>query len=288
MTEQTTTNALLKKVYNPIEEWLSVAESLEVFLEEAAEPHSKFEYSPDGIKRIPYTNKQWVNYTGTETPPNAGMVWLKPGRHYRAKDRLIHIMPIKYYRGYEWRIIWCMARNTLLCKKLASVSVRLEAVKDTIAFYLKDYTDCPLSLIDRVSSAAGFVAMTFIDAYEGCTPSELAGIESKYATSRGAVDYECRQDLWNMLNNHGIGSLRTRKRQEALIDKLLALPKFSHLSKTVKPSILFRLRRNNLLKPDTDKVKDKVSDIKFKQLSNIPLTASERQYVHRHKDLFTI
>lgn len=288
MTEQTTTNVSLRKVYNPVEEWLSVAESLDIFLEEAAEPPTKFEYSPEGIKRIPYTNKQWVNYTGTETPPNAGMVWLKPGRHYRAKDSLIHIMPIKYYRGFEWRLIWCMVRNTLLCKKLAGVSVRLEAVKDTLAFYLKDYTDCPLSLIERVSSVVGFTAMTIIDSHVNCTPKELAGLESKYTTSRGAVDYECRQDLWNMLQTHGIGSLRTRKRQEALIDKILSLPKFSHLSKNIKASLLFRLRRNNLLKPDTDKVKDRVSDIKLKQLSNIPLTASDRQYVHRHKDLFAI
>jgi hypothetical protein len=288
MTEPTTTKPVLRKVYNPADEWLSVAESLEIFLEEAAEPHSRFEYKPDGIKRIPYTNKQWVNYTGTETPPNAGMVWLKPGKHYKAKDRLIHVMPIKYYRGYEWRIIWCMVRNTLLCKLLASVSVRLEAVKDTIAYYLKDYTDCPISLIERVSSAIGFTAMTVIDSHAECTASELAGIESRYATTRGAVDYECRQDLWNMLKNHGIGSLRTRKQQEALIDKILLLPKFSHLSKNIKGALLFRLRRNHLLKPNYDKIKDRVSDIKLKQLSNIPLTASDRQYVHRHKELFTI
>lgn len=288
MTEPTTTNRTTRKGYDTTEEWLSVAESLEVYLEEAAQPSARYEYKPDGIKRIPFTNKQWISFTGTETPPGSGLVWLKPGNHYRAKDRLIHVIPYKYYRGFEWRIIWCMVRNTLLCKQLASVYVRLEAVKDTIAFYLKDYTDCPLNLIERVSSAIGFTAMTIIDSHSECTAEDLAGIESKYATTRGAVDYECRQDLWKMLKNHGIGSLRTRKQQEALIDKVLTLPKFAHLSNNTKTSLLFRLRRNHLLKPDTDKIKDRVSDIKLKQLSNIPLTASDRQYVHRHKDLFII
>lgn len=287
MTEIDRPSVTSQKEYDPYTEWLGLAQYLEIYLEEVQTPHTRFGYSPDGIKRIPYTNKQWISYIGTETPPHVGMVWLKPGLHYRAKDRLDHIMPIRYYRGLEWRIVWCMVKNTLLCKKLASADVKLEAIKDTIRFYLKDYTDCPIVLIDRVSDAIGFVAMIELDSRADCTVEEIGNMDSKYSTTRGAIDYACRNDLWTMLTNHGIGALRTRKQQEALIDRILTLPKFSHLHKGIKASILFRLRRNNLLKPDVDKISDRVADIQLKQLSNTPLTPADRQYIHRHKDLFT-
>ena len=54
MTEPTTTKPVLRKVYNPAEEWTSVIESMEAFLEDAVEPHKLFEYSEDGITYIPF------------------------------------------------------------------------------------------------------------------------------------------------------------------------------------------------------------------------------------------
>lgn len=286
MTEQTD-GKTLRKVYNAEHEWLTLAQRYEIYLEEVQPPHTRFEYGTDGLKRIPITNKQWVNYTGMETPSHTGLVWLKPGKHYRAKDKLDHIINIKYYNGFEFRLIGCLVKNSLLCKKLAGVNIRLEAIKDTLHHYLKDYTDCPIHLLDRVTDAVGFAAMIELDSRANCTLEEIGSINGKYATSRGAIDYACRSDLWNMLNSRGIGSLRTRRQQEDLIDKVLSLPKFAHLKKEVKAALLFRLRRYNMLKPDTDKVKDRVADITLKKMSHIPLSDADRKYVSKHKDLFT-
>lgn len=285
MTEQSGRNTL-KKVYNPYNEWLSVAESMEELLEVTVEPKTRFQYSQNGLERIPYTNKDWIDNVGTETPPHAGFIWLKPGIHYRADDELIHMMLIKHYAGMEHRIVYGIARNTLLCKAIASIEIRMDAIKETITYYLKDYTDCPLKLIERVSSSMSFIAMILVDTYADYSAEEIKSIDSKYATSRGAVDYACRLDLWRMLKSHKINTFRTRKQQEDLIDKVLAMPKFSHLSKNVKSAILLRLRRANGLKPKCQSSEDRVAEIKQKRASRIPLTQAEHKYYQRHRDLF--
>ena len=287
MTETIDPTRTTRKSYNPEEEWFFVAEAMDAFHDNATEPTTKFQYSKDGITRIPYTNKQWLTCTGTETPPRSGMVWLRQGRHYKAKDSLIHVMPIRYFKGYEWKIVWSMVRNTLLCKKLAGVDVRLEAIKETIFYYLKDFTDCPLNLLTRVSNAMAFSAMILIDAWADSKADEIGDLSKKYATSRGATDYECRKALRSMLKSHGIGNLRTRKQQESLIDKLLGMPKFNHLThSTIKDSLLLWLRREGLLKPAYGKPECRVEEIKQKQEAKIPLTSAERKYKFKHKDLF--
>jgi hypothetical protein len=280
------TRTTTRKAYNPEEEWFFVAEAMDIFHDNADEPPAQFQYDKDGITRIPYTNKQWLTCTGMETPPRTGLVWLRQGIHYRAKDRLIHVMPIKYYKGFEWKIVWCMVKNTILCSKIAGVGVRLEAIKDTIFYYIKDFTDCPLNLVPRVSNAIAFSAMIIIDAWSVKKAEDIGSIQKKYATTRGATDYECRNALWKMLKSHGIGDLRTRKQQESLIDKIIGMPKFDHLSATLKQSILLRLRREKLLKPAYGKPESRVNEIKQKQAAKIPLTSAERKYRERHRELF--
>lgn len=280
------TRTTTRKAYNPEEEWFFVAEAMDAFHDNATIPTTRFQYCKDGITRIPYTNKQWLTCTGTETPPRTGMIWLRQGIHYKAKDRLIHVMPIKYYKGFEWKVVWSMVRNTLLCSKIANVGIRLEAVKDTILYYIKDFTDCPLNLVPRISNAMAFSAMILIDVLADSKAEEIGDINKKYSTSRGATDYECRNTLWKMLKSHGIGNLRTRKQQESLIDKLISMPKFDHLSATIKQSIILRLRRENLLKPSYGKPESRIDEIKQKQAAKIPLTSAERKFKFKHKDLF--
>lgn len=274
-----------RKTYDPKTAWTDAAERLELLLESIAEPKIKFEYEDDGIERIPYTNKQWITCTGKETQPGVGLIWLKTGRPYKAKDKLIHIMPIKYHNGFELKLVSSMYKNTLLCKKLGGVGVRLSAVKETVAYYLKDYTDCPLAVIKRIAEPIAFTAMILIDNYADHSAEELREIDVKYATSRGATDYASRQELWKMLKSHGIENLPTRKQQETLIDKILTSPKFSHLKQNTKASVLKSLWNKGRLQP-CHKASERADIIKEKLASNIPLTQADRKFKSLHKELF--
>lgn len=278
--------ATAKKTYNPTTAWSDAAERLELLIDSLAEPKIKFQYEDDGVERIPYTNKQWITRTGKETQPGTGLIWLKEGSPYKAKDRLIHQKPIKYYNGFELKIVSCMYKNTLLCKALGGIGVRMSAVKDTVTYYLKDYTDCPLSVIKRIAEPLAFTAMILIDNYSGHTADELREIDVKYATSRGATDYASREALWKMLKSHGIENLPTRKQQENLIDKLLTLQKFAHLKKTTKTSIIKSLWAQGRLQPTYAKKSDRADEIKEKQAKGIPLTTADRKFKSLHRNLF--
>lgn len=267
--------------------WLGIVESLHEWVSSKPfKPRSLFEYDSHGIERIPYTNKLWINATGTETASKVGLVWLKQGRPYKARDGLIHTMLIKYYRGFEWRMVTCMVNNTLLCKKLANIDIRPDAVNTTLYYYLQDYTNCPKSLLKDVSEAMAFIAKLLIDLYSEYSVEELKVIDDKYIKNRGATDYACREELWKMLKAHGIEKFRTRKQQEDLVDKILGMPKFSHLKKSTRKCILERFRENGGLRPTHQQKDSRVSEIKQKQASGIPLTGSERKFKSIHKDLF--
>lgn len=286
MTENDNVEPTSKKTYDPRKAWTDAAERLELLIDSLAEPKIKFQYEDNGIERIPYTNKQWITKTGTETLPGTGLVWLKEGSPYKARDQLIHQKPIKYYNGFELKIAACMYKNTLLCKALCGIGVRMSAIKDTVTYYLKDYTDCPLSLINRMAEPITFTAMILIDNYAEHTAEELREIDVKYATSRGATDYASREALWKMLQSHGIEYLQTRKQQESLIDKLLTLQKFSHLKKTTKASILFNLWKHGRLQPSHERKSSRVELIKEKQKNGIPLTSAERKFKSLNRNLF--
>ena len=279
-------NPTERKPYDPAAEWLSVAEAMDAFQEDTIQPTSLFPYSNAGIERVPVSNKQWIEYTGTETKPRAGLVWLKQGQHYKAKDGLIHRMLIKHYSGYEWRIIWGMVRNTLLCKKLAGIDIRMEAIDGSVSYYLRENTDCPLDILDSVSNAVAFTAKILIDTYSDKDASEIQRLNGKYITSRGATDYASRKALWTMLKTHGIERLTTRKQQETLIDKVLKLPKFSHIKENAKRSILKKMWEEGILKPSRLTKTEKSAEIMQKQAVGIPLTAAARQFKARNKDLF--
>jgi len=267
--------------------WLGVVESLYEWVNSKPfKPRSLFEYDNHGIERIPYTNKLWINATGTETDPKVGLVWLKQGRQYRARDGLIHTMLIKYYKGFEWRMVTSMVNNTLLCKKLSNIDIRPDAVDTTLYYYLQDYTNCPKSLLKDVSGALAFIAKMLIDLYSEYSADELKVVDDKYIRNRGATDYTCREDLWNMLKSHGIERFKTRKQQEDLVDKILGMPKFSHLKKSTRKCILERLRENGGLRPTHQQKDSRVSEIKQKQASRIPLTHAERLFKSKNKELF--
>jgi hypothetical protein len=125
-----------------------------------------------------------------------------------------------------------------------------------------------------------------IDLYSEYSADELKVIDDKYIRNRGATDYTCREDLWKMLKSHGIEKFKTRKQQEDLVDKILGMPKFSHLKKSTRKCILKRLRENGGLRPSHQQKDSRVSEIKQKLASGIPLTGSERKFKSVHKDLF--
>lgn len=286
MTEPTTTNRTTRKVYDPAEEWLSIVESLEVFLEEAVEPHKRFEYSDDGIDYIPFTNKQWIQLTGKETPPHTGLRWLKQGQVFKDKKGYVHQSLIKGYSAISGRIVWAMTRNTLICSKLANIPIHLSAVNNTIHYYLQKFTDCPLDLLNRVTDTLAFVTKINIDTFSDCTLDGLKTINKKERMGQGATDYTARENLRQMLIKRGIGRLQTRQQQEKLIDSVLSLDTFSHLKQETKTSILKWLWARNLLKSSHLSKTDRVSEIMWKQANKVALTTAERKFKCKFKELF--
>lgn len=286
MTEPTTTNRTTRKVYDPAEEWLSIVESLEVFLEEAVEPHKRFEYSDDGIDYIPFTNKQWIQLTGKETPPHTGLRWLKQGQVFKDKKGYVHQSLIKCYSAISGRIVWAMTRNTLICSKLANIPIHLSAVNNTIHYYLQKFTDCPLDLLNRVTDTLAFVTKINIDTFSDCTLDGLKTINKKERMGQGATDYTARENLRQMLIKRGIGRLQTRQQQEKLIDSVLSLDTFSHLKQETKTSILKWLWARNLLKSSHLSKTDRVSEIMWKQANKVALTPAERKFKCKFKELF--
>lgn len=286
MTEPTTTNRTTRKVYDPAEEWLSIVESLEVFLEEAVEPHKRFEYSDDGIDYIPFTNNQWIQLTGKETPPHTGLRWLKQGQVFKDKKGYVHQSLIKCYSAISGRIVWAMTRNTLICSKLANIPIHLSAVNNTIHYYLQKFTDCPLDLLNRVTDTLAFVTKINIDTFSDCTLDGLKTINKKERMGQGATDYTARENLRQMLIKRGIGRLQTRQQQEKLIDSVLSLDTFSHLKQETKTSILKWLWARNLLKSSHLSKTDRVSEIMWKQANKVALTPAERKFKCKFKELF--
>lgn len=286
MTEPTTTNRTTRKVYDPAEEWLSIVESLDVFLEEAIEPNKRFEYSDDGIDYIPFTNKQWIQLTGKETPPHTGLRWLKQGQVFKDKKGYVHQSLIKCYSAISGRIVWAMTRNTLICSKLANIPVHLSAVNNTIHYYLQKFTDCPIDLLNRVTDTLAFVTKINIDMFSDCTLEELKTINKKERMGQGATDYTARENLRQMLIKRGIGRLQTRQQQEKLIDSVLSLDTFAHLKQETKTSILKWLWARNLLKSSHLSKTDRVSEIMWKQANKVALTPAERKFKCKFKELF--
>lgn len=286
MTEQTTTNVSLRKVYDPAEEWLSVIESLDVFLEEAIEPHKRFEYSEEGITAIPFTNKQWIQLTGKETPPHTGLLWLKPGNIFKDRKGYVHQSLIKCYSSLAGRIVWAMTRNTLICSKLGKIPVHVSAVNNTIHYYLQKFTDCPIDLLNRVTDTLSFVSKVYIDMFSDSTLDGLKTINKKERMGKGATDYTARENLRQMLIKRGIGRLQTRTQQEKLIDSVLSLEMFSHLKKETKTSILKWLWTRNLLKSSYMSKTDRATEILWKQANKIPLSPAERKFKCMHKEAF--
>ena len=286
MTEPTTTGRQPRKVYDPAEQWLSVIDTLNAFLENAIEPHELFNYSDDGITAIPITNKQWIQLTGKETPPHSGLRWLKLGNVFRDKKGYIHQSLIKCHTELPWKIIWSMARNTLTCNKLCGIPIHLSAVNNTIHFYLKSYTDCPLELLNSVTDILSLVSKVFIDVYSTSTVAGLKDINKKDRLCQGATDYNARENLRQMLIKRGIGNLKTRKQQEDLIDSVLSLEMFSHLKKETKTSIIKWLWARNLLKSKYTGKMDRITAILWKQENKIPLTPAERKFKCKHKSDF--
>lgn len=271
--------------YDPDEAWNTAADIVDAYLELAVEPNTRFTYSNDGIKKIPYTNKQWMALTGKETPPHVGLIWLKPGVFFKDKKGLIHQHLIKHFAGFAWKIVGSMTRNTLLCHKLCGLDIHINAIRDTVHYYLRNHTDCPLNLLDRVSESISFVAMIHIDRYAEYTAEELKPV-NKDRTARGAIDTDSRNAIREMLIKRGITSLRTRKQQETLIDAVLEMPNFSHLKKQTKASLILWLRNLGKLKPSHENAENRVNTIKWKQDNKIALTSAERKFKCLHKDLF--
>ena len=286
MTEPTTTKPVLRKVYNPAEEWTSVIESMEAFLEDAVEPHKLFEYSEDGITYIPFTNKQWIQLTGKETPPHTGLRWLKQGQIFMDKKGYIHQSLIKCFSALTGRIVWAMVRNTLLCNKLANIPIHAGAVNNTIHYYLRKFTDCPLDMLDHATDVLSFVAKIHIDMFSDCTLEEVKNVNKKDRIGQGATDYTARESLRQMLIKRGIGRLPTRHQQEKLIDSVLSLQQFAHLKKETKQSIIKWLWARNLLQSSHISKADRVSEIMWKQANKVALTPAERKFKCKYKELF--
>lgn len=285
MTEQTD-GKTLRKVYNAEHEWLTLVESMEVFLESAVEPHKRFEYNEDGITAIPYTNKQWVQLTGKETSPHTGLLWLKPGKVFKDRKGYVHQSLIRCCSILSGRIVWAMVRNTLLCSKMSNIPIHLSAVNNTIHYYIQNYTDCPLHLINRVTDTLSLVAKVHIDLFSDCTPDDIKTINKKDRMGQGATDYIARENLRQMLIKRGIGRLHTREQQEQLIDAVLSLDTFAHLKKETKKSILQWLWTRNLLQSSHPSKTDRVSAIKWKQANKVALTPAERKFKCKYKELF--
>ena len=259
---------------------------MEVFLESAIEPNKKFEYSDDGIDYVPYTNKQWMQLTGTETPPHTGFLWLKPGKIFKDRKGYVHQSLIKCYSALSGRIVWAMARNTLICNKMSNIPIHLSAVNNTIHYYLQKYTDCPLHLLNRVTDTLSLVAKVNIDLCSDYTLDDIKTLNKMDRRYQGATDYIARENLRQMLIKRGIGRLHTRKQQEQLIDAVLSLDAFSHLKKEVKKNILKWLWERNLLQSSHPSKTDRVSAIKWKQENKVALTSAERKFKCKYKELF--
>lgn len=126
-------------------------------------------------------------------------------------------------------------------------------------------------------------------------------------TTRWAC-YEKRQEIANYLIDQGICSLPTRMDQAEMIRDALTIIGRNLNTKAYKGIIkilshnkvtLKTIGGESALKPYSSKelakirstahlgkFKDKESDIKAKLKAGTPLTASERQWKHRHQDLF--
>ena len=273
--------------------WLYAYESLVEYYSAAILPARKFEYDANGIKRIPFTNKDWVRLTnGIETPPKTGMIWL-PTNVWVDRNGHLHekLCPygsmhgtrrLEFRRVNEWAIIWSAVKNTILIKKVANIPIRETAIKDSLFYYIKDNTTCPKELHENLAEIISYIALSLIDEHCDKSVEDIAKLSD--FKPKGATDRATRKKAWDMLMAYGVEDKRTRAEQDDIIKKVLS--RFPNLKPTEKNNLEKRLRDKKALKSKNPSKTERAAEIKWKLQNKITLTGAERKFKCKFKELF--
>lgn len=273
--------------------WLYAYESLVEYYTAAILPARKFEYDSNGIKRIPFTNKDWVRLTnGIETPPKTGMIWL-PTNVWVDRNGHLHekLCPygsmhgsrrLEFRRVNEWAIVWSAVKNTILIKKVANMPIHETAIKDSLFYYIKDNTTCPKELHEDLAEIISYIALSLIDEHCDKSVEDIAKLSD--FKPKGATDRATRKKAWDMLMAYGVEDKRTRAEQDDIIKKVLS--KFPNLKPTEKNNLEKRLRDKKVLKSKNPSKTERATEIKWKLQNKIALTSAERKFKCKFKELF--
>ena len=285
-------------------EWEATADALERYVKStltnpdggAVAPRTEYRYdNKSGLMQVPYTSTEWFNATRMETEGKCGLQWLMRGRHYRDADGKHRYRNLNIHseadgtETLEWDIVWSMVRNVLVTTKIAGTRFCDSAVSKSVSGYLSDYTDCPKTLLTRITRAIARIAAFHIDLYADYNLEELKKAISSEMAKKMVFSKESRDKLKKYLKSRGIFKMRTFAEQEALIDRAIA-ERFPELSRAKNAIISWLREKDHLHSRRYEKLKTHISEVLKKKADGVRLTGRERNFLcqtrKNHPELF--